>query len=321
MSRIFAAFDGNRSSPALGALCLELLAEQRATWLQLGQAYEALEQTKVRDLVCNGFSVRLLHNPGRLASTAAPVGEADIRLRPCFLCEHHLPDPQKAILYRNRYHILSNPMPVTSGHLTIPHISHQPQAIAGAMDAFLQLAADLGQDWIILYNGPRCGASAPDHLHFQAVPAGKTPIEEQIGERERLTRYGPHRNGILCQRVRNVGREAVLFTGKEPAALTETLLNHIDTLPRTRMVESQDEPMINSMARFRENTYTVLLFPRSKHRPHVYFREGDDRIVVSPAVMEMAGMIVTPFQKDFERLDSATIETIYREVTLSHAFL
>jgi hypothetical protein len=110
-----------------------------------------------------------------------------------------------------------------------------------------------------------------------------------------------------------VGREVVLFTGKKPPLLGTAIIDYLGTLGK--MAQSAEEPMINLVACFEDGAYTVLIFPRQKHRPDVFFKEGDDRIVVSPAVVEMAGIIVTPFCKDFERLDAATIEAIHSEVT------
>jgi hypothetical protein len=316
LSRIYATFDGKENGPNLGESCLGLLAEQKAVWPQLSQAYEALESAKTRDLACNGFSVRLLHNPERLTSTAAKVDAADIRRRPCFLCEHQLPDLQRAILYRDEYLILPNPMPVTFSHLTIPHVSHKPQAITANIQAFLTLAADFGRQWLILYNGPRCGASAPDHLHFQAIPAGQTPIERETQEKRRLVPYGGRQNGVLCYRVEKVGRETILFAGKKRELLAEALSRHIETLSEITRPPAGEEPMISVTACFEDGEYRVLVFPRQRHRPSIFFKEGDDRIVVSPAVVEMAGIIVTPFEKDFRRLNAKVVETIYQEVSL-----
>lgn len=317
MSRIYATFNGRQDGLELGISCLELLHEQRTSWPQLRKAYEALEQAKYRELVCNGFSVRLLHNPGRLTSTAASVKAADIDQRPCFLCGHLLPGAQKAVLYRNEYLILVNPMPVMGAHFTIPHVSHRPQTISGNIEALLHIAADFGQDWTLLYNGPRCGASAPDHLHFQALPSGSTPIEHEIGERRRLVPYGADQNGTASFRVQDVGREAILFIGEEPFVLATALSHYLENLRRMTESSEDQEPMINVLAQFLGHAFRVVVFPRRKHRPEVFFKEGDNRIVVSPAVVEMAGIIVTPFEHDFERLDSATIEAIYREVSLN----
>ena len=82
-------------------------------------------------------------------------------------------------------------MPVFSPHFTVSHLDHRPQAIAEQIDAFLRLMADFGSGWTVLYNGPRCGASAPDHLHFQAVPSGQMPIEKEILEKKRLALITP----------------------------------------------------------------------------------------------------------------------------------
>jgi Domain of unknown function (DUF4922) len=314
--RLFARFCGEDASGGLPGLCLNLLSEQNKTWAVLRNAYSAIKDVSTRHVQCAGFSVILQHNPGRATSSLARVDEKKIRKRECFLCVENLPKEQKAILYRDRFLILCNPAPVFPFHYTVSCLEHRTQAIASDIEVYLQLMADLGPDWTALYNGPKCGASAPDHLHFQAIPRGKLPIEQEIEEDERLEMKAQRgRAGLF--RVKNAGREVVMLSGDDPKALDEALRAYIDSLKEaSSIVGADDEPMLNIAGSYLGAVWRLLVFPRRKHRPDVFFREGDSRIVVSPAVVEMAGVIVTPVQRDFKRVDAAMIENIYREVSL-----
>src|SRR5208283_2992778 len=183
--KTFATYGSKDASKDLPGLYLELMDEQRRTWPDLRQAYESLDKTMDREIRCAGFTVRVQHNPGRIASTVAPVNGGSTNGRPCFLCLRNLPPRQKGILYCDSYLILPNPMPVFPFHSTVAHVRHQPQAISGNILALLSLIHDLGEGWTVLYNGPKCGASAPDHLHFQIVPSGRLPVEDEIGDPRR----------------------------------------------------------------------------------------------------------------------------------------
>jgi hypothetical protein len=310
--RIQADFRGG----SLDVLCGELLESQRKAWPQLEEAYDSLHGVRVRDLRCKGFFVRLQHNPGRMRSTLAGVDGKAMGERSCFLCHQNLPEAQKAILYHDEYLILCNPMPLFPLHLTISHVDHAPQAIADHMGTFIDLTADLGDRWMVLYNGPQCGASAPDHLHFQAVPSGHTPVEREIGEAKRLLTVSI-RKGASLYCVSDLGREVAIIESVDPAALSEAFADYLNALKARLSLSPDEEPMLNIAGLYEEKRWRLLIFPRRKHRPRSFFMEGDARIVVSPAVIEMAGVLVTPFEKDFERLDSRDAEAIYREVSLS----
>jgi hypothetical protein len=266
----------------------------------------------MRNVPLNGFSVRLYYNPGRLTNATAAVGQKDVKGRPCFLCLHNLPHEQKGILYREAYMILCNPMPAFPSHFTIAHVEHRPQSISETFDAFLGLIADLGSGWITLYNGPRCGASAPDHLHFQSMPAGQMPAEREIREEARLL-VVTQIEDVFVYRVNDMGREIIMLVGDNRLSMAHAFTRVFTALKK--VIPTEDEPMVN-IAGFHEGaSWHVALFPRQKHRPDAFFREGDERIVVSPGAVEMAGVLVTPMERDFVRLDATSVEAIYREVS------
>ncbi len=311
--KIYAAFDEKEGVRILPGLCLELLTEQKKVWQGLREGYELLGKVKERDVSCMGFSVRLQQNPGRIKSSLADVGERNAKGQECFLCVDHLIESQRGILYRNDYLILCNPMPIFSPHFTVSHLDHRRQAITEHIDAFLRLMTDLGSGWMVLYNGPKCGASAPDHLHFQVNPSRQMPIEGEIREKKRLTLMRQVK-GVSVRHLSDVGREVILLEGLHPAGIREAFRSFLNALKGVLLVD--EEPMMN-VAGFREGReWHLMIFPRRKHRPDAFFQEGDARVVVSPGVVDMGGLLITPVEKDFRRLDAAAVEGIYREVSL-----
>jgi hypothetical protein len=313
MSVIYATFEGNGSAEGLSLLCFRLLSAQKESWPLLGQGYRALEKVRVREIVCAGFTVRIQHNPGRSTSTLASVEDNDVRSRPCFLCLRNLPVEQKGILYQGRYLILCNPTPVLPGHLTIAHLKHQPQSMDREIHTFLQLITDLGEDWIVLYNGPKCGASAPDHLHFQAIPAGNTPLERELSARG-MGAPSVISEGVSFCSLRGMGRSIAALTGSDSEALGKALRSYLNGLAARQGLS--EEPMVNIAGLQREDGLHLYIFPRSKHRPYAFFREGDERVLVSPAIIEMMGIFVTPAERDFDRLTADAVTDIYREVCI-----
>ena len=311
--KTYAHVDGGEGVRSLPRLCLELLSEQKRSWPDLRKGCESLSDVRERDVTCRGFSVRLQYNPGRIKSSLAAVGEKNARGRRCFLCLDQLPEAQKGLLYRGAYLILCNPMPIFSSHFTVSHVEHRPQAITEHIGILLQLLADFGPGWVVLYNGPKCGASAPDHLHFQAGPSGQMPVEQEIREERRLTRITLV-DGCLLYRVRDLGREVVILEGEDPMAVQGAFKGFLSTLKNVLRIEG--EPMINVAGFHEQGRWRLVIFPRRKHRPEAFYREGDARVVVSPGLIDMGGVLVTPVERDFERLDTAGVEGIYGEVSL-----
>lgn len=312
--RVLAHFTGAGDGPSpLGQVCRRLVDEQQGSWAELRSACESLGDARQRDIACSGFSVRLMYNPGRSINTLAAVTPEKISERPCFLCEANLPAEQKAVLYRDDYLILANPRPVVPYHLTVADTTHRPQSLYESIDHFLLLTRDMAPDFTTLYNGPRCGASAPDHLHFQAVPSGSIPVEKEIADRETFSVLNENDHTVVSS-GRGLGREIILIEGADARDVSHGFRELIDTY-RLR-TGHDDEPMINVIGRCIRDSFCLAVFPRRAHRPAAFFREDDQRIMVSPAVMEMGGMIVTPSETDFYRLNAEMIESIYREVSL-----
>lgn len=313
VQKIYNTFDGEKSLKSLSALCLDLLSDQQESWPKLWEGYRRLEDVREREVPCRGFSVRLQHNPGRIRSSLAVVSKTDEAERPCFLCLDQLPEAQKGILYRNEYLILCNPIPIFPSHFTVSNIEHHRQTIVEHINTILILMADFGSGWVALYNGPQCGASAPDHLHFQVIPSGRMPIEKDIREKNRLL-LKAERDGVLFHRVMNLGREAILLEGNDPLAVENGFENYLNELKRVLLIDK--EPMINMAGWHEEGRWSLVIFPRRKHRPEAFFKSGEERLVISPGVIDMGGILITPVEKDFEHVDRDSVELIYREVSL-----
>jgi len=311
--RVLASYAPDRNSPSLSRLALDLLAQQQASWPQLHQGYRALASVQTRALNNPAYTVRLQYNPARVVSSGAKVDPHSIQARPCFLCVENLPAPQQGILYRQEFLLLCNPVPIFAQHYTISHLQHQPQALAGHVETLLQLAHDFSPHFTVFYNGPRCGASAPDHLHFQACPRKVIPVETQLHDPSRrlLVRS---LMGVTLHKLQALDREVLLLTGFEAPALATVwrrLLAAMDAV-----MPGDHEPMLNAICFYEDELYHVLLFPRRKHRPEVFFREGEDRILISPAAVDMGGLIVTPLEKNFRQVEGPLVAEIYREVSV-----
>lgn len=157
----------------------ELLAKQRVTWPLAGQNYRALETVRTKSFDLDGFTIRAQFNPARAISTGARLDTQSLRERKCFLCPDNLPIEQERLPFGLRYLVLCNPYPIFPEHFTIPSREHAPQRILPRVDDFLELTRRLDR-FTLFYNGPRSGASAPDHAHFQAVTRGLMPMDTEI---------------------------------------------------------------------------------------------------------------------------------------------
>jgi hypothetical protein len=275
----------------------EMFREQSTSWRLLATGLEGLTRAQTRVIHIDWFDVFLRHIPHRVKSTTAAVDRESIMRRPCFLCAGNLDPEQKGIAFGSDFVIYCNPFPIVDRHLTILHREHRLQRISGQVENLLDVAKAL-PGYFVIYNGPECGASAPDHLHFQAGRRDPFPIEQDTANVD-----GPGITGYA--------RNVLLFRGRDSSQLVERVDTAIALL--SSVTGKQPEPLINIAAFHADGGWTVYLFPRGKHRPNV-FHTGE--LTVSPATIDLCGIFVVPLEKDFARISGADIASIFSEVTL-----
>jgi hypothetical protein len=281
----------------------------------LEDGYAGLGCAETKQLDIEGSPIVVQHNSKRIRSTAAAVDQTSIRARKCFLCEDALPPEEKGLAYGDLL-LMCNPFPILDRHLSIVHREHIEQKIAGNIELLLDLAADLSPDYFVLYNGPQCGASAPDHLHFQACSRELLPIERtaRAGDAE------PHcsvceataTTGFEVFTVTDAGRSLIVFRGSNSGELAGWIYAALEELAGD---DRSVEPMVNIISTYDRGSWTVYLFPRARHRPACYFAEGDDRLTVSPGAIDMAGVVVTPERDHFDRIGPDHVLAIFSEVS------
>jgi hypothetical protein len=302
----------NKSTPDFRSLVEGLIDQQRATWPMLRDAVEGLAEVKYKQLSVKGSEVFAQFNPKRIVSTAATVDAATIKRRPCFLCPDNLPPEERGVEFGADFVALCNPFPVLPRHLVITSRQHIPQSIEGNFGTMLDLARDSGESFFALYNGPACGASAPDHLHFQACERERLPIFRDIESWKR--RVWPSDSGIEMFALEDYRLNALIIRGFQRDTLIRRFERALRLLAETTGAEA--EPMVNLVATVNGNEWTVIVFPRSRHRPSCYDAEGDAKLTVSPAAIDLSGALVVPNPSHFDRIGSWDVEKIYTEVTL-----
>jgi hypothetical protein len=311
--RIWSEFNGDLDGASLAAMCRELFSQQICNWQEFAVAHMDLKGVRFREISSCPHALLVQFNQGRTVSATATLDAETIRNRPCFLCLNHSPAAQKAVLYRKSFLILLNPHPIFSPHYTVVYVNHEPQRLEGHVGALLALAHDLGPDFTVFYNGPRCGASAPDHHHFQVCPAGIMPVEKAWEEVERKI-LCVDREDFSFGVLRLPGRDALYMEGSSPETLATFLKRLIGAMGE--IMGGAEEPMLNLLCTKKEGRWRLLVFPRRKHRPDVYYRDGEGSVLVTPGAVEMGGLLITIREEDFLKMTPALAEEIYREVSL-----
>ena len=288
----------------------KFLTEQLADWETARNNYAALAGVQVRELNVCGVRYKVQFNPARIVSSGAKVDAKSIQERKCFLCPANLPAQQKGIPFGGHYQILVNPFPIFPRHLTIPDLNPTPQRIEGRLEDMMELARQL-TDFTIFYNGPRCGASAPDHAHFQAGNRDFMPIEADWKNQ-------------IAGRIADYGKATLYYLNDQPRttlviqSADMASANHLFSLICRLLPEQPEgEPMLNLLAMYDEGVWTLFVFPRAKHRPACYTAEGDARLLSSPASVDLGGVFITPVEADFHKISPAIMEQILSEVCLS----
>ena len=302
---------------------------QLSTWDLASDNFKALEKVCVREVEANGLTVRLQFNPARMISSAAKLNKEDIARRRCFLCEANRPPVQMNVPFDapsgHKYHILVNPYPIFPNHLVIAKSTHQDQAIAGRYEDMLHLARTY-QECTLYYNGPKCGASAPDHHHFQGVPRGLMPLERSVdvacscgtascarGEAENLMaelvtdsdatlfHYKAFSTGIFV--IRSSSAEAA-------SRLFYRLLDCAD------IPEGDVEPRINLFTWWTGEEYRTIVYFRRCHRSHHYFSTGPDHLTMSPGCADMAGVFIVPVEEEYYKITPELLSEMIEEITI-----
>ena len=278
--------------------------------------YAALDKVERRDMPVDGLDAVLFYNPGREASVMAKVDEQTLRSRPCFLCPDGLGADQQTLDWTapsgNRYWIRVNPFPIFESHCTVSYATHQRQQIAGHYPDMLALSAE-APGMLFFYNGPMCGASAPDHMHFQAIPAGRLPVERLLRRGEGL-RFVGKRDGVVVSRLTRYAGSAFVLSSTDLAA-QEHLFYRLLALGEIQ-TEQEWEPRLNLLTWYGPGGWTTVVFFRAESRPDCFFSEDPaQQILISPGAVEMAGVAIVSSRESFARLDAPRLGEIIREVS------
>jgi len=290
-----------------------LFESQFREWPLARDNYGQLDSVRVRKIPFPGYEIAVQFNPGRIVSSAAKVDAGSIKARPCFLCEANRPPEQRGVPFGSDYIILINPFPIFRRHLTIVNRAHTPQKIEGDFLSMLSLAEAL-PDYVIFYNGPQCGASAPDHLHFQAGNRGFLPIEKDAGNPGLCSTVASF-GGVELSLWNSYGRGMLTLTGSDSGALNNAFASFYSRFAATQ--PERAEPMLNILAYSSGERRTIHIIPRRLHRPSCYFAAEPGRILLSPASVDMGGVFITPREEDYNKITAADISSIFEEVCLS----
>ena len=275
---------------------------QLEMWEDARHRFRDLKHVEVRQL---SDQLKVQFNPARIVSTGAKIDKHTLGERPCFLCERNRPKEQMTKQIDDHFQLLVNPFPILPVHFTIPATKHQPQSIYrhyGEMHRLLSLHSEL----MVFYNGPKCGASAPDHLHFQAGTSGVLPLQTNW---QRLSRNLTDIISLTDEEKISVLRDflvpAFVIISKSEDSDEELFHRLYRSMP---MRGDESEPMMNIIAWRKGDEFISVVIPREKHRPDAYFAEGEAQMMVSPGALDMAGLIITPREEDFSKinLDKAT---------------
>ena len=284
---------------------------QLEMWEDARHRFRDLKHVEMRQL---SDQLKVQFNPARIVSTGAKIDKHTLGERPCFLCERNRPKEQMTKQIDDHFQLLVNPFPILPVHFTIPATKHQPQSIYrhyGEMHRLLSLHSEL----MVFYNGPKCGASAPDHLHFQAGTSGVLPLQTNW---QRLSRSLTDVISLNDEEKISVLSDflvpAFVIISKSEDSDEELFHRLYRSMP---MRGDESEPMMNIIAWRKGDEFISVVIPREKHRPDAYFAEGEAQMMVSPGALDMAGLIITPREEDFSKINLDKATALLRECGIS----
>ena len=290
------------------------LDRQLAVWPMAEGNFKALEKVKVKEIDMDGMKIKVQFNPARIVSSSAKVDAKSLKERKCFLCEENRPDVQIGIEWgeEGKYIILINPFPIFPRHFTIPDRSHVDQLVVDRIEDMMDLARDM-EGYTVFYNGPKCGASAPDHMHFQAGNSDFLTLAEAI-ENSELKVIEETVDKASLSLVDTLPLKVFVIDAVDHAEGAKLFRKLYDALP---VPEGEKEPMMNLLCYVTPAGTRLVVIPRKKHRPSFYGMENEDQKLISPASVDMGGVFITPLEKDFEKFNKDTALKIFEELCLS----
>jgi hypothetical protein len=294
-----------------------LFEQQLVKWNLLKERYDALDDVKIKEFRFDESKIKVQYNPGRIKSSSAKTDDVSINNRACFLCVENLPDPQQGILLADKYLLLCNPFPIFSKHFTISSVQHEPQFILNHLEGMLEITKQLSSEYSLIYNGPACGASAPDHFHFQAVRKNSMPIEDDYHQlKNEYGRFILEDEELMVTSVDDGVRRFLIIESTKEKKIIKAF--KIFYKAYAEISSTSTEPMFNIISTYNaEYGWSLILFLRDKHRPELFFSKGEDRLLISPAAVDLGGLLIAPREKDFERINKDLIKKIFNEVSLN----
>lgn len=309
----------NHSTDWWADRCNKMLEEHKSSWALLKSNYLNLEKVQTREFSFDNFVVKVQYNPDRIISSSADITDEAAKARKCFLCIENLPVEQGGLVYNKNFVILTNPFPIFPDHFTISKKNHMPQTIIGNFAEFLEISRALGKYYTLFYNGPKCGSSAPDHMHFQAGTKLIMPVESEFDKMVgALSRTLISNGKIEVRFFEEHLRYFISFESRDKGELLYAFKTFFNAFKK--ISQSQNEPLMNLISSYKEGVWRVLIFPRQKHRPTQFSSEEKKKLLISPAAVDMGGLFITPREEDFEKITRSDIIDIYKQVTLTKEY-
>lgn len=300
----------------------KFVGDQLSRWPLACENFRALKNVKVREMNAGGLNVKLQFNPARIVSSAAKLNKDDIAKRKCFLCRDNRPQEQIMLKFEGRkgkkYHILLNPYPIFPDHLVIASSRHTDQSIRQRYVDMLDLARKYNE-FTFFYNGPRSGASAPDHHHFQAAPKGIIPLECDIQrlldqvDNDRELRYVTSLQDAYLYHYQKFATGVFVLRAETSKSMAKLFYRLLDC---AEIPEGESEPMFNLFTFYTEGEFRSIVIFRSRHRSHHYFSDGPDHLTMSPGCADMGGVFIVPVEEEYEKLTPGLLAEMLEEVTL-----
>jgi ATP adenylyltransferase/5',5'''-P-1,P-4-tetraphosphate phosphorylase II len=290
------------------------IESQINSWPLARDNYNGLSLVEEKVFQYDGFQIKAQFNPKRIKSSAAKVDKQSIAERKCFLCNENRPVEQQAIAFDDHFLILVNPYPIFKAHLTISSNSHTDQRFFPHIKSMLLLAKAM-EGFTVFYNGPQAGASAPDHLHFQAGEKGFMLVDDEfqlLKKHSGTMLISGQNTEVWC--FNNYLRKMISVETRsmdEAIDLLEAYYNSFKQLQPANI-----EPMMNVLCSWSEEVWTIHLFPRKTHRPSQYFAHGKEQLMISPGAVDMGGVFIIPRREDFDKITKKEITDILEQVSL-----